>query len=83
MKSSVDIMNKQSRAADKGWSSNLGLVVGLPTIHHKGNTVYLLGNVAQGLRLELILWIVWWYQSKENKYEIFCRIVRNRYRQDH
>jgi hypothetical protein len=30
-----NIMNKQSRTADKGWASSLGLVVVLTTSHRK------------------------------------------------
>jgi hypothetical protein len=31
----ANILNKQSRTADKGWSSSLGLGVGLTTPHRK------------------------------------------------
>jgi hypothetical protein len=31
----ANILNKQSRTADKGWSSSLGLGVGLTTRHRK------------------------------------------------
>jgi hypothetical protein len=31
----ANILKKQSQAADKGWSSRLGVGVGLPIPHHK------------------------------------------------
>jgi hypothetical protein len=36
----ANILNKQSRAADKGWSSSLGLGVGLTTPHRKKQACY-------------------------------------------
>jgi hypothetical protein len=33
----VNILNKQSRTADNGWSSSLGLGMGLTTPHRKKN----------------------------------------------
>jgi hypothetical protein len=35
----ANILNKQSRTADKRWSSSLGLVVGLTTPHRKNKFV--------------------------------------------
>jgi hypothetical protein len=36
----ANILNKQSRTADKGWSSSLGLGVGLITPRRKKQTCY-------------------------------------------
>jgi hypothetical protein len=49
----VNILNKQSRTDDKGWSSSLGLGVG-PTTPHRKN-VLLLRNVSKCLGPGLIL----------------------------
>jgi hypothetical protein len=42
----VNISNKQSGAADKGWASTWGLGIGLTTHHKK---LSLLRNVSKGL----------------------------------
>jgi hypothetical protein len=36
----VNILNKQQRKNDKGWSSSLGVGVGLTTPHRKKQTRY-------------------------------------------
>jgi hypothetical protein len=51
----ANISVKQSRTAHKGWSSSLGLGVGLTTPHLK--EIILIRNVRQVLRLGKILWI--------------------------
>jgi hypothetical protein len=43
----VNILNKQSRTADKGWSSMLGVGRGAETLHHKN--CLLLQNVSKHL----------------------------------
>jgi hypothetical protein len=43
----ANLLNKQSLAAEKGLSSNLGIGQGLTTPHRKKNSI--LRNVAQGL----------------------------------
>jgi hypothetical protein len=50
----VNILNKQSQKADKGWSSSLGLGMGMITPHHKN--FLLLQNVSKRLGPGLILW---------------------------
>jgi len=50
----VNILNKQSRTADKGWSSMLGVGRGAETPHHKN--FLLLQNVSKHLGPGLILW---------------------------
>jgi hypothetical protein len=54
LKVAANILNKQLRRADKGWSSSLGLVVGL-TSHSK--KISLLRSVTKDLGLGWILWI--------------------------
>jgi hypothetical protein len=49
----ANILNNQSQAADKGWTSRLGLGVGLLTPHRKESNV--LRNVSKCLGPELIL----------------------------
>jgi hypothetical protein len=36
----VNILNKQSWTAEKGWSSSLGLGMGLTIPHHKKKVIY-------------------------------------------
>jgi hypothetical protein len=50
----ANILNKQSRRADKGWSSSFGVGVG-STTHHK--KISLLRNVTKVLGLGSILWL--------------------------
>jgi hypothetical protein len=50
----VNMLNKQSRTADKGWSSSLGIERGAENPHHKN--FLLLQNVSKRLRPGLILW---------------------------
>jgi hypothetical protein len=45
----ANILNKQSRTADKGWPSSLGVGRGLTTPHHKKYST--LRNVTEGLGL--------------------------------
>jgi hypothetical protein len=49
----ANILNKQSQTADSGWSSNLGLGVGLTTPDRK--RISFLGNVKKGLGLGQVL----------------------------
>jgi hypothetical protein len=50
----VNILNKQSRTADKGWSSRLGVGRGANNpSQQKSNS---LRNISKRLGLELILW---------------------------
>jgi hypothetical protein len=51
----ANIMNKQSRTADKKWSSCLEVRCGVTTPRRK--KIILLRNVTKGLGLERILWI--------------------------
>jgi hypothetical protein len=44
------ILNKQLRTADKGWSSSLGLGVGLTTTHHKKLSCYENSQEASDMR---------------------------------
>jgi hypothetical protein len=53
-RAAANIMNKQSRTADNGWSSSLGLNDMLSTPNHKNLTI--LQNISQGFRLGLNLW---------------------------
>jgi hypothetical protein len=50
----ANILNKQLRTADKGWSSSLGVGRGAATSHRKN--LLLLRNVSKRLRPGLILW---------------------------
>lgn len=50
---SADILNKQSRTTDKGWSSNLRDKRKLTTLHCENR---LMQNVAQGIRNGRIVW---------------------------
>jgi hypothetical protein len=50
----ANILNKQSRAADRGWSFSLGLGGGLTTPHRK--TLYSLRSLYKGLGNGRILW---------------------------
>jgi hypothetical protein len=52
----ANILNKQSWIADKGWSSSLGLGVGLTTPHRK--IIILLRKFTRSLGNGLILWIM-------------------------
>jgi len=47
----ANILNKQSRAADKGWSSSLGVGRGVIAVK-----ISLLRIVTQGIRIGRILW---------------------------
>jgi hypothetical protein len=49
----ANILNKQSRTADKGWPSSLGVWRALTTPHRKKNT---LRNVTKGLGIGRKLW---------------------------
>jgi hypothetical protein len=50
----ANILNKQPRAADGGWSSSLGTGRGLTTSHRKTSNI--LRNMSQGLGTGRILW---------------------------
>jgi hypothetical protein len=50
----ANILNKQSRTADKGWPSNLGVGRGLTPPHRKKRNT--LRNVTKGLGIGRILW---------------------------
>jgi hypothetical protein len=50
----ANIFNKQPRTDNKGWSSSLGLGVGLTTLHHKNKLVTKKSN---SLGAGQILWI--------------------------
>jgi hypothetical protein len=51
---SSNILNKQSRTADSGWSSSLGVGRGLTTLPHK--TQYLFRNTTYSLCSGRIIW---------------------------
>jgi hypothetical protein len=54
MRVAANILNKQSRTADKGWSSSWGLGEVLTTSHSK--TLIMLRIIHRGLGIGLILW---------------------------
>jgi hypothetical protein len=51
----ANILKKQSRTADSGWSSSLGVRWGLTTLPHK--TKYLLRNTTHSLGPGRIIWL--------------------------
>jgi hypothetical protein len=51
----ANILNKQSRTADRGFSSSLGVGRGLKTVHRK--KISLLRNVTKGIGPGRIIWI--------------------------
>jgi len=48
-KLAVNILNKKSRTADKGWFSGLGLGMGLASPHHKNLACYKMFQSASDL----------------------------------
>jgi hypothetical protein len=52
----LNVLNKQSRTVDKGWSSSLGLGEVLTNPHRKKVFFFYEMLVTQGLRIGRILW---------------------------
>jgi hypothetical protein len=55
-KVAANILHKQSRTADKGWSSSLGLGVGLTTHHRKNVTCYEMFQSASDMDCREKIW---------------------------
>jgi len=72
----ADVLNKQSRTDNKGWSSSLGVWQGLWTFHRKVYSV--LQNVTKGLGLGRILWQMCAKLREEHRLRVFVdKLVRS------